>query len=273
MNANKVKVRIVQAASCVALIAALAVSTAHSAGPTIDVPIIDPGIKLAPLDPGLTTPLAPLPQFTPEPQFTPAPQFNSAPQLNSAPPTSSGPPPGGGVTPSYANLIIPAVCAGVGTNQMNNACSIVGAAGLGWALRDAMVSAKTFRDVTDLILQATGPTIIGYAFPTSANLAYKIELVKAISDNQVALFQAMQNSIQTTMIDNPQSQAARRAGAIASSYNYVQLTQQAAANARQSAIQTVNYLQGSPYTSRVRFHCSNACGQVIHIYRTGAGFD
>jgi hypothetical protein len=268
MNANNVKVPLVWAASCVALIAALSGLAAHAAGPIEAGPIIE----VPRLDPGLTSP----PQLdTPPPQLdTPPPQLDTPlPQLDPGPSINSGPPPGGGDGPSYTNLVLPAVCAGLDADEINDACNIVSAVKLGWQLREAIGSAQYFREITELLLQATGPNIVGYAFPTSANLSYKIDLVNVISDNQVALFQAIQNGIQINMIDNPISQAARRAGAIASSYNYVLLTQQAAAEARQSAAKTANYLQESPNTSRVRFHCSNSCGQLIHIYRTGVGFD
>jgi len=162
----------------------------------------------------------------------------------------------------------------VDIDEVNNACDIVAAAQFAWEITDATGSMKSLDQVTRLLAEAAGPQIfVGLVFPAQANLASKIDVVKSIYDSQIVFFHTMQERIQATMIDNPSSQAARRAGAIASSKNYVRLTQQATDEARRSSIETVNYLQSEPRTSRVQARCFTACGQLIHIYRTGSGFD
>lgn len=244
------------------------------------------GAALAQFRPPVAAPHpAPVPTLPPTviprttPTYTPSvPPTSSPPQYQSVP---SGPPPGasagggsgGNGDYPYASYVLPAYCLATSLDGVENGCNVVAAARLGWDLRDAISDADKFNKVTKLMVDAVGPTIVGMAFPTQASLAEKIDLVVAIRDNQVALFQAMERRVLTEMVDNPASAYARRLEAITSSQRYTQVVREAVTESRQSSDRVVSNLQSQPRTSRMAFRCSTACGQAVHVYRTGLGFD
>jgi len=187
------------------------------------------------------------------------------------------PPPFGGSGGSagypYPEYVVPTACLAVEVITAESVCQVIDATKFVRTLEEALTNKDKFRGALSLMLKSYGPTIVGYAFPGQPRLRANIEIVEAIRDSEISMFQAMYRKIRSELAEDDRSDMARRIVATTSSGKYAAIVREAVKEANKSSDKIVSNLRSVPITGRVRFICDLACRQAIHVYQAAVGFD
>lgn len=156
--------------------------------------------------------------------------------------------------------------------EIDTACDVIDAAQLGWNLTDDRGDVVAWRQWIVLLEQTLRSHYVSLALTGATTWSGRIDIVLALYEHEARLFQEIEARV-LRLASDPATDAALRAAAIHSSQEFEALVARAVAESRQQSRAAADYLRRNTNAARVQFRCTDACGQLVGIARTGRGFD